>query len=298
MWFYFTFVPDYSLSHNFLFYKSRYIYCTQRAMTSNTKEFKNEIDWEAKAKQNPLYAIMSDEVFVENAPDVISADDLLLFFEKGQRLWNLHLQPVYSQFAQNQQLKVLEWGCGMGRLLAQPARQGAYCVGVDISHTQLGLLKKHFQTPNNLHTALLNGKQQIDVGDQSIDFVYSFAVLQHVKNTSDFYFVLSEMTRVLKKGGTLKIQFRFPNQYGAKFKNTAHTAINFEESSLLFYWKKIFGWLYAPIVRHVKHTHWGGAGCYVPLRSVAKFLEANGLNIVSVNFETQAQQLVWITAQK
>ena len=267
-------------------------------MTSDTKEFKNEIDWEAKARQNPLYAIMSDAVFVENSADKIDSEDLALFFEKGKKLWNLHLQPIFGQLDPKQPINVLEWGCGMGRLLAQPARQGAMCFGVDISETQLGLLKKYFFAPQHLHTSLVNNHNKIDVADSSIDFVYSFAVLQHIKNTPDFYFVLSEMARVLKDSGTLKIQLRFPNQYGSKFKNAGHRAINFEESSLLLYWKNIFGFLPLPVVRHVKHTHWGGAGCYVSLRAVTKYLESKGLNIVSVNFETQAQQLVWITAVK
>ena len=81
------------------------------------KSFKHKISWNEKAKINPLFAIMSDDIFANVNIKDISKDQLDVFYSKGKVLWDRYLAPYFLSKHKN----VLEFGCGMGRLLLQPA---------------------------------------------------------------------------------------------------------------------------------------------------------------------------------
>lgn len=258
--------------------------------------FKKEMTWEQKANENPLYAIMSDDVF-ENKSTELNQDDLTLFYKKGELLWKRYLSDLINENEVPIGSTVLEFGCGMGRLLANPAGMGYNCIGIDISETQLSLAKIHFPEKSKTKFIKVDSKTAFDLPPESIDLIYSFAVFQHIKYLSDFYFSLSELTRVLKKGGLIRIQFRAPNKYSYNFKSFGFKTFNFENFSIIFYLKKFFGVPF-PIVRLYNHNHWGGAGCYVSEKSIIKFLERKNLVCKTIRFDVEGQGIIWITAQK
>ncbi len=260
------------------------------------KTFKKDLTWEEKANENPLFAIMSDKIF-ENKSKEFDASDLYAFYKKGEMLWKRYFSNLINEDNLPLEKTVLEFGCGMGRLLANPALMGYRCIGLDISETQLKLAKEHFPVKSNIEFIKVDAKKQFELASESADVIYSYAVFQHIKYLSDFYFSLNELIRVLKKGGLIRIQFRAPNKYSSNFTSSGFKTFNFEKQSVIFYWKKLFG-LPLPVLRRYEHDHWGGAGCFVSEKSIIKFLEKKELKIKSIQFDIEGQQMIWITGQK
>ncbi len=248
---------------------------------SSLKRFEEEISWEEKAKINPLYAVMSEEIF-QTAEAEPTPEQLNLFYHKGKKIWNRYFADVFSQYSDPVSVKVLEYGCGMGRVLHVPASSGAACIGVDISTTQLALAKKYMPGHENARFTPVYTQNAIDVPDNSIDFVYSFAVLQHILRTSDLHFAFSEMIRVTRKGGMLKVQVPVVAPY-FNHRYQFLRRINFEEKSLLIYLKKNF--FNIPIVRLVRHNNWGGAAYYQEFEKLIHFLETRAVHVNQVTFD-------------
>src|SRR5262245_20642901 len=101
-------------------------------------KFRQELTWEEKAQQNPLYAVMSDEKFAEKTgdPNTWTPADLEMFFAKGQTMYENHLRPVLlSAGLKPDKALIVEYGSGMGRILKAVHNAGYQVAGVDISPT-------------------------------------------------------------------------------------------------------------------------------------------------------------------
>ena len=155
-------------------------------------KFKKKLTWEQKANENPLFAIMSDNIFEDKSKE-FGADDLSAFYKKGESLWKWFFSDLANEDNVSSPKTVLEFGCGMGRLLANPALMGYKCIGLDISETQLELAREHFPVKENTRFLKVDSKKQFELPSESVDIIYSYAVFQHIKNLSDFYFSLNEL---------------------------------------------------------------------------------------------------------
>lgn len=92
--------------------------------------------------------------------------------------------------------KVLEIGCGVGRLMAD----GNY--GIDSSEEMLKIARKR---KPNCHFKLSDGRT-IPYDDNTFDFAYCMLVFQHIPFEAVTAYI-SEVKRVLKKGGLFRFQF-------------------------------------------------------------------------------------------
>ncbi|MDY7004765.1 MAG: methyltransferase domain-containing protein, partial [Cyanobacteriota bacterium] len=103
--------------------------------------------------------------------------------------------------------KVLEIGCGVGRLI-QPLRKiFAQVDGVDISEKMIQFAKQYLangQQNGNLYVN--NGCDLQALSSESYDFVYSTIVFQHIRSISIVKSYFREIFRVLKIGGYFRIQ--------------------------------------------------------------------------------------------
>jgi SAM-dependent methyltransferase len=102
-------------------------------------------------------------------------------------------------------LKVLDAGCGGGRLLWELTEiNGSGAVGLDLSKVSLSLCKER-STPKSVINKLVNSSvQEIPFLGESFDAVVSLDVLYH-KGVTDDVAALREVKRVLKDGGILVI---------------------------------------------------------------------------------------------
>ena len=157
--------------------------------------------WEDKARQNPLFAVMTTEHFTEAQADNFSEEQLQVFYAKGQKIFDAHLRPRLSG---DKSTFVVEYGCGMGRILKAVLGQGYQCAGIDISSTMLEHCRRLVPAVNALYVVDESGRCALL--DHTADFVFSYAVLQHIDKLSTYLTAVGEICRVLKPGGTFAIQ--------------------------------------------------------------------------------------------
>jgi SAM-dependent methyltransferase len=270
-----------------------------------SKDFTDRLTWEEKARLNPLWAVMSVDEFAQadGDPSSWTAEQLARFFEKGRALFDIFLRPSLQRAEIRPERSLLvEYGSGMGRILRAVDEAGYRCSGVDISATMLEHSRRLLPTVTDLHLVQADGR--VPLADASADYVYSYAVLQHIPRTTVVRRAVLEMCRILKPGGLLRLQFQPGSMpFGAR-RRGATRAVNFERRSLTFRWVRLQkrwpvpSWVpQIPIVLLQRHNNWGG----VPLRwgAMRDFLAAGGVRLLSLERDPVAQwNSVWLLGKK
>jgi ubiquinone/menaquinone biosynthesis C-methylase UbiE len=129
-------------------------------------------------------------------------------FIRGTWDFMVHIALPSSPFLSAPEEKVaLEIGHGGGRILAAASRSFMQVIGIDIheNHEKVASELKR-RGINNFRLINTEGKE-IPVEDSSIDFVYSFIVLQHVEKLKVFENYLKESYRILKPNGIAVLYF-------------------------------------------------------------------------------------------
>jgi len=100
----------------------------------------------------------------------------------------------------------LEIGCGPGRLMRPMSRHFREVHGVDVSDEMIRLARERLRDTPNAFPAVGTGSDLGMFGDGTFDFVYSYAVFQHIPSRDVVFHYLREAWRVLKPGGVLRCQ--------------------------------------------------------------------------------------------
>jgi len=100
----------------------------------------------------------------------------------------------------------LEIGCGPGRLMRPMSRHFAEIHGVDVSDEMVRLARERLRDTPNAYPHHGSGAGLELFTDNSFDFVYSYAVFQHIPSREVVFHYLREAHRVLRSGGVLRCQ--------------------------------------------------------------------------------------------
>jgi SAM-dependent methyltransferase len=151
-------------------------------------------DWNERAREDAHYYVafgrrdQEDNEFLSTATDVIRdlEGELKRFRSKPER--------------------ALEIGCGPGRLMRPMSRHFAEIHGVDISDEMIAQAKQKLQDIPWAHPHAASGSDLSLFPDAHFDFVYSYAVFQHIPSAQVVFSYLRETVRVLKPGGFARLQ--------------------------------------------------------------------------------------------
>jgi SAM-dependent methyltransferase len=102
--------------------------------------------------------------------------------------------------------RALEIGCGPGRLMVPMSRHFGEIHGVDVSDEMIRLAEKNLRSIPHAHPHHTTGSDLAPFADDSFDFVYSYAVFQHIPSADVVFNYLREARRVLKPDGILRAQ--------------------------------------------------------------------------------------------
>ena len=91
--------------------------------------------------------------------------------------------------------KVLDVGCGTGRLIKKLLERNSIVTGIDVSEEMLKIARKKFKS-----TEFVEGDaEKLPFKDESFDIVTASFLIVHLKNLRKFF---DEAYRILKPGGT------------------------------------------------------------------------------------------------
>ena len=103
--------------------------------------------------------------------------------------------------------RALEIGCGPGRLMRPMSRHFVEIHGVDVSDEMIARAREKLADVPHAHPHVTDGASLSQFEDESFDFVYSYAVFQHIPSREVVLQYLREIARVLRPGGLARLQF-------------------------------------------------------------------------------------------
>jgi SAM-dependent methyltransferase len=256
------------------------------------ERYLREMSWEAKAQNNPLYGVMSVEDFA-TAGACPTSDQLERFFAEGRHKTAVFLLPWLAATSTPRTGRILEFGCGMGRLVNAVKSEYPDIVGVDVSHTMVARAASY--VPGAEFRAL-DDSGRIPLGTASVDRIYSYAVFQHIRSWSVIVNAVREIGRVLKPGGLARLQFDmvYPPAFARSSGMRRHTHA-LESRSLLYGWARRFG-LPIPALKLMTHDNWQGAR--PGYRQLGNVFRRAGLDTYGVEHFVDAPHLVWFELRR
>lgn len=155
-------------------------------------------DWDDRARKNAFHYIASWRKDWDSAS----------FFQSGEEDYQRLVAPVFARCHWEPEGKsMLELGCGAGRMTRSFARRFSHVIGFDISTEMLRQAHALYPESSNIAWTLGNGMDLSSVGTRSVDFAFSYIVLQHMPTPRFALQYIREMLRVLKPDGMFLFQF-------------------------------------------------------------------------------------------
>ena len=165
-----------------------------------------DTDWNRVAETDPYWGVISAEKF---RGSVMEADALTEFMAGGESYVNNLFALIRKQIDPNfAPAKVLDFGCGVGRLVLPFARRASEVVGVDIAPAMLDRCQQHAQEAGLANVKLrLSSDTLADVGE-GFDLVNTFIVLQHIPVERGYRFI-RRLAALLAVGGVGSLQVTY-----------------------------------------------------------------------------------------
>ncbi|MBN8729118.1 MAG: class I SAM-dependent methyltransferase [Acidobacteria bacterium] len=154
-------------------------------------------DWNARASEDAHYYVafgrrnQSGEEFFDTAREQVRG---------------LMLEMRRLPAARVRARRALEIGCGPGRLMKPLLAAFGEIHGVDISDQMIERARENLVGIPHAHAHHAPNSNLEAFADESFDFVYSYAVFQHIPSREVVMGYLDEAARVLKPGGVIRVQ--------------------------------------------------------------------------------------------
>jgi SAM-dependent methyltransferase len=155
-------------------------------------------DWDRRAREDANYYAAFGRREQEEAEFQATAVDVVRDLDRELRRLGRHPNTA--------SLRALEVGCGPGRIMLPMSTRFGEIHGVDISAEMVRLARERLRETPNAHALVNNGADLGAFADESFDFVYSYAVFQHIPSREVVFDYLRETRRVLKSGGLARCQ--------------------------------------------------------------------------------------------
>jgi ubiquinone/menaquinone biosynthesis C-methylase UbiE len=168
----------------------------------------------APAHEGPDYQASWDRLAKNDALNAICDGADQEAFER----WGREHGDKLRQFLQPD-WRVLDFGCGIGRLETYLAPHCREMHGVDISSEMLAGARARLAGTDGVHFHQLSGPALPMFADGYFDFAFAMLVFHHIAK-QDAYLVLRELRRVLRPGGRLFINF--PNLLSEQYTKIFH----------------------------------------------------------------------------
>ena len=175
-----------------------------------------DIAWEEWGRRDPYFGVITDPKFRSVGMDERAK---LEFFRSGEshvhgvlETIRKHLKPDFSPRT------VLDFGCGVGRLLISFASVANEVVGVDVSPSMLHEARRNCDEHGVGNVQLLPSDDSLSALDGGFDLIHSCIVFQHIP-VDRGRAIFDRLLRHLRPGGVCAVQLtysktRYAGTYG------------------------------------------------------------------------------------
>jgi len=156
-------------------------------------------DWDQRAKENARY-------YVNTATTEWTDEE---FFASGERTVADEILTDLGNICQGKaerDMRVLEIGCGAGRVTRALAKLFGEVHGVDVSGEMIRQAKLALQDRPNAFVYQNNGQDLAVVPPLEFDFAFSSIVFQHIPSRDIIENYVHEVQRLLRPGALFKFQ--------------------------------------------------------------------------------------------
>lgn len=175
--------------------------------TSNTKPATGTDEaWRQWGERDPYFGVITQAKFRR---ENLTPERLDEFFRSGQKHVN-HLLLMCQRYIDRsfKPKRVLDFGCGVGRLLPALAAQAEQVVGLDISESMLAEARINCTRLGVNNVSLLPSDDSLSAIEGNFDLVHSAIVLQHIEPTRGRALVAQLVARVQPGGiGALQLTY-------------------------------------------------------------------------------------------
>jgi cyclopropane fatty-acyl-phospholipid synthase-like methyltransferase len=160
---------------------------------------KMRADWDARARENARY-------YVNTATEEWTDD---AFFASGERTVAEEILTDMTNICQGRdakQMKVLEIGCGAGRVTRALANLFGEVHAVDVSGEMIVRATRALENHPHARAYQNNGMDLAIVPEENFDFAFSTIVFQHIPSRDVIENYVREVSRLLRPGALFKFQ--------------------------------------------------------------------------------------------
>jgi SAM-dependent methyltransferase len=156
-------------------------------------------EWDERARENARH-------YVATAQTEWGDEE---YFESGRENVRREILTDMGNVCQGRDpktMKVLEIGCGSGRITRALAEVFGEVYAVDISGEMIRQATEALRDVPNAHVFQNSGSDLAVLGDVKVDFAFSYIVFQHIPSREVIYSYVREVHRLLRPGGLFKFQ--------------------------------------------------------------------------------------------
>jgi len=171
----------------------------ERDLTGQLEKMQRE--WDERARENARFYVNTEQQEWTDAE----------FFQSGQRTVAEEILTDMINICQGKdpkRMRVLEIGCGAGRVTRALAQVFGEVYGVDISGEMVRQAREALADLPHVHISQNNGKDLEVLGSIRLDFVFSSIVFQHIPSREVIESYVKAVRSRLRRGGLFKFQIQ------------------------------------------------------------------------------------------
>ena len=163
-------------------------------------------EWDARSRDNAFH-------YIADSKDEWRPKEFFASGEESVRQLILNDMDSICQEMPSTEMRVLEIGCGAGRMTRALAKVFGEVHGVDVSGGMIERARELLADCSNVHLYQNSGSDLSVLGDLEFDFAFSFIAFQHIPSNAIIENYVREVHRVLRPGRLFKFQVQ--GSYGA-----------------------------------------------------------------------------------